>query len=68
MDKKFEEYQNDEFENIQFGTLNEMLATDVAAYNLHNPSMSYSVPNLDFQNCPKFDCSQSQKNFNLDQF
>ena len=46
MDKKFEEYQRDEFENIQFGTLNEILATDVATYNLQNPSMSYSFPNL----------------------
>ena len=46
MDKKFEEYQKDEYENIQFGTLNEILATDVAAYNLQNPSMLYSVPNL----------------------
>ena len=46
MDKKFEEYQRDEFENIQFGTLNEMLATDVAAYNLQNPCRLYSLPNL----------------------
>ena len=38
MDKKFEEYQKDEFENIQFGALDEMLATDVAKYHLQNPS------------------------------
>ena len=45
MDAKFQKYQNEEFENIQFGQLDDLLATDVAAYHLQNPS-KYSETNL----------------------
>ena len=38
MDKKFEAYQNDDCETISFGRLDEILATDVAAYQFQNPS------------------------------
>ena len=39
MDAKFEKYQNDDnLENVQFGQLDELLATDVAAFQLHNTS------------------------------
>ena len=46
MDAKFEKYQNDDdLENVQFGQLDELLATDVAAFQFQNPSM-YSDLNL----------------------
>ena len=45
MDAKFQKYQNEELENVQFGQLDDMLATDVAAYQLQNPS-KYSDTNL----------------------
>ena len=38
MDKKFEAYQNDDCETISFGRLDEVLSTDVAAYQFQNPS------------------------------
>ena len=44
MDAKFEKYQNDDsLENVQFGQLDEVLATDVAAFQLQNPSMYSTV-------------------------
>ena len=43
MDKKFEAYQNDDCETISFGRLDEVLSTDVAAYQFQNPSKHLCV-------------------------
>ena len=45
MDKKFEAYQNDDCDTISFGRLDEVLATDVAAYQFQNPSKFLSFSN-----------------------
>ena len=44
MDAKFESYQSDDFETLQFGQLDEILATDVAAFQLQNPSTFIQWP------------------------
>ena len=45
MDAKFESYQSDECENLQFSQLDEILATDIASFHLQNPS-KYSDLNV----------------------
>ena len=44
MDAKFESYQSDDFETLQFGQLDEILAPDIAAFQLQNPSTYIQWP------------------------
>ena len=39
-DSQFEAYQNEELEEIEFGSLEEILAPDVASFKFQNPSTS----------------------------